>query len=689
MGIEDKLNLPIALNYMYICNLINRTCMECNILRYVLTILTALLAGGVCHSAGISGQDTVTRLRCVDVHALRDTLTGTPDKYSGGNVQKVNGRLLSSMQNTSLASFLSIHTPVFVKESGNGMLSTVSLRGTSSSHTVVDWDGLPINSLTMGQVDFSEIPLFFFDGITVVSGGESSLYGSGAIGGSISLRNYLPFSDTLSGQVQQTVGSYGSSFTGGKLNACSKRWMSSSSAFYGKSDNDFHFQIHDFDGTHSVLQRNAAYHNYGMFENLGYKIDNRQQLNLKLWHTYYYRDIQPSIQNNADTSKYEDISDRTTRFTLDYDRKGQYSLNSTVAYINDHQEYQRNVIATQDFILASWLKRDFYWRSLLNPMAITAGFHEQYIRPDVYSYRSGVDEWRSDFYVNSRTNIKKGLTLLCGLRQQLVTGEHIPFVYSVGASYTFYGEKHNYDNVKFHANISRNYKVPTLNDRYWGDLDNTYLKPEDGLNCEAGLNINFGLDPKDTLCVVGTVEPRLYKFLFAATIFHNDVSNWILWMPRGNVWKPINVDEVLAKGVELSVGQQFRPKHWYLFQTVSYTYSHTEVLKGFAEMRPFQGRQIALIPEHTFSLSLIGQYKGWGLVYGCSYSGERSTSDVYDVMPSYVVMNVSASYEFRLLRRGSLNLSFSVNNLCDTDYQTVPYKAMPGRNYGVTGIVKW
>ena len=79
MGIEAKLNLPIALNYMYICNLINRTCMGCNILRYVLTILTALLAGGVCHSAGISGQDTVTRLRCVDVHALRDTLTGTPD----------------------------------------------------------------------------------------------------------------------------------------------------------------------------------------------------------------------------------------------------------------------------------------------------------------------------------------------------------------------------------------------------------------------------------------------------------------------------------------------------------------------------------------------------------------------------------------------------------------------------------
>ena len=132
-----------------------------------------------------------------------------------------------------------------------------------------------------------------------MSGGESSLYGSGAIGGSISLRNYFALSDTLSGQVQQTVGSYGSSFTGGKLNACSKRWMSSSSAFYGKSDNDFHFQIHDFDGTHSVLQRNAAYHNYGMFENLGYKIDNRQQLNLKLWHTYYYRDIQPSIQKQC------------------------------------------------------------------------------------------------------------------------------------------------------------------------------------------------------------------------------------------------------------------------------------------------------------------------------------------------------------------------------------------------------
>ena len=70
---------------------------------------------------------------------------------------------------------------------GPGKLSTVSIRGTKSTHTLILLDGMRIGSATSGLAPIQDIPLSQIEKIEIVRGPASSLYGQDAIGGVIQI----------------------------------------------------------------------------------------------------------------------------------------------------------------------------------------------------------------------------------------------------------------------------------------------------------------------------------------------------------------------------------------------------------------------------------------------------------------------------------------------------------------------
>lgn len=77
---------------------------------------------------------------------------------------------------------------VEVTQSGGiGKQSSLFLRGTNSSHTLVLLDGVRINSATTGATEIDQLMLDQIERIEVVRGNVSSLYGSDAIGGVIQI----------------------------------------------------------------------------------------------------------------------------------------------------------------------------------------------------------------------------------------------------------------------------------------------------------------------------------------------------------------------------------------------------------------------------------------------------------------------------------------------------------------------
>ena len=225
-------------------------------LHFILLSILLALYSVVCLYAQ-PDSISVYQLGEAEVKGNRRIGTSDTERFSvGGNTYHTDSTSLSLLRHTSLTELVNTLTPVFVRESGNGMMSSVSLRGTASSHTVVTWNDIAINSLTMGQTDFNHLPVFFFDNVEVYPGGEGALYGNGSIGGTISLKTQTWNKEGVGIDFQQMFGSYTNTFSGGKLLFKRNKWSAKTALLYQYSKNDFKFRNDAVDGFPTQKQNN-------------------------------------------------------------------------------------------------------------------------------------------------------------------------------------------------------------------------------------------------------------------------------------------------------------------------------------------------------------------------------------------------------------------------------------------------
>ena len=118
----------------------------------------------------------------------------------GIHLDVINTETLAEGNGVDLGNLISSTSSLYVKS--YGALATPTFRGTSSSHTLVLWNGIAINSLANGLSDLSGIYCHNYKDIYIVRGGDASIFGSGAVGGSIHLntefdeKNEIIFSNT-------------------------------------------------------------------------------------------------------------------------------------------------------------------------------------------------------------------------------------------------------------------------------------------------------------------------------------------------------------------------------------------------------------------------------------------------------------------------------------------------------------
>jgi outer membrane cobalamin receptor len=107
---------------------------------------------------------------------------------SPSSVSVISAQQITDSGAIDVAQVINGQPGVVVNDYGpTGALKTVSLRGSTSSQVLVLLDGIRLNSSVNGEVDLSSVPMEIIDHIEIVRGGESSLYGSSAIGGVINI----------------------------------------------------------------------------------------------------------------------------------------------------------------------------------------------------------------------------------------------------------------------------------------------------------------------------------------------------------------------------------------------------------------------------------------------------------------------------------------------------------------------
>jgi iron complex outermembrane receptor protein len=227
------------------------------------------------------------------------------------------------------------------------------------------------------------------------------------------------------------------------------------------------------------------------------------------------------------------------------------------------------------------------------------------------------------------------------------------------------------------ANVSRNYHMPTMNDLYWEPGGNPDLKAEDGYSYESGL----------------TYKKQMKNINLNASVtgYYSHISNWILWQPDSlaSYWTPSNLKQVRSRGIESSAGISGKWQQFIFRLNTGYTLTDAENREKLYDGDKSVGKQLIYVPKHSANAMLYLQYKNWHLSGQYKYTGKRYTStDNSRYMPDFMLYDAEFGRKFKL---GSclLNAAIKVNNLLDTDYQSVAWYPMPGRIYNLKINFRW
>jgi len=582
---------------------------------------------------------------------------------TGSKIRKSDSLQLISLGQGTLSDYMRQNTTVYIREQGNKMLASVSFRGTGASHTGVFWHGINLNSLSLGTSDFNGYPLFLFDNIAVQYGGASSIHGSDAIGGSIHLGSTPHWIKGSKFHIRQDVGSFGNVFSGIKVNIGNSKWESKTSIFNRILKNNFTYGIKDRLGDpYEIEQENAEVHNYGLIQEFNRKIAHNGYLSMKGWYGKNDHQIQPLMVTSPDQVQTGDeIKDENLRLIGEYEHYFDNSiLSSSVAYVWDYQLFnQSDVIETKRLI--GNISDEI---SISNATILRAGANTQYIVPNVWSYAESLTEWRSDIFVSIDQSFNENWHINANVRKTFVPFTSSPIAPSLSASYVI---NKPLTDLTFRARAERSYRVPTFNDRYWGDQGRMDLSSENGYSMEIGHNIKQRF--------------RQSSIEFDVSGYYMIVDDWIAWKPAGNLWRPFNQKKVEATGIELNGNYTMSMHEWMLEIGGMYAYNRSILREGITDDDPAVGYQLPYTPRHRAILFANIIYKKYRFSINDNYTGQRYGIDVInEEVDHYLLTDIGLSKNFSIGKH-QISVEGQLLNVFDVEYQNVNRYAMPGRNY--------
>ncbi|NBC09242.1 MAG: TonB-dependent receptor plug domain-containing protein, partial [Bacteroidetes bacterium] len=233
---------------------------------------------------------------------LRSDFTGQPTtRWDSADISRYGAY--------SLPDLLERETGVFVKSYGLGSSATTSIRGGSAGHTAVTWNGLPLQSPMLGQLDFSLLPMLIVDQASLQRGGNTASWGSGAVGGTVGLRSKPLSYQGLEANAQTVLGSFGLWDQQMKVKYKSGRWGFNTRLFHREAQNDFSYTLANGGRRR---QSNAAFLQQGLLQEVYWQPHQKHQLSLYAWWQTTDRELPPTSTQNTSLATQQDSTLRTS-----------------------------------------------------------------------------------------------------------------------------------------------------------------------------------------------------------------------------------------------------------------------------------------------------------------------------------------------------------------------------------------
>ncbi len=613
------------------------------------------------------GNDTIVMLKSVEIMSEKHEL------FSGSaKRQSIDTVILKSNHHSDFASVLGSYTPVSVKSYGPGILSTTSLRGGSASHTAFIWNGFNLQSPMHAQNELSLIPVSFADEIQVHYGGGSTIWGTGAVGGAIIMNNKPDFSPG------QQFGYHSSATTNRDFhNSISTQWSNGTFAtsfrlFHHHAKNQYRYINSRLPDNPEEKQEHAGFEGWGLLQETHYKPNNNHIFNLRAWFQQYERNIPSALFQDGSPAQQDDDFLRLTAQWQGFFNN--IRIDVKTGYFEDYIHYNDNIFTDSESrsqMQTSEAGLRYYFPKQ-NTVSLT--FNHQYVSADVDDYMAKPSEHRYTLLASWRwKNKHENFITSLNFRQKFARAYDVEPTPCMGITYRPSGK------FAISANIGNNYRLPTLNDRYWSPGGNPDLKPESGWSQD----INFELSDFSLYGKTNDPDRSFDLDHISIALFHRKMKNWISWVPgSGGLWTPENILEVRSYGAEANKMVSYIYGDLNINTTIFYSWTRSIYEKTGLDTDASIGKQLIYTPEHRAGINAGFSTGPYRLYYNHSITGKRYTAgDNSRWLDPYHVADIYIAYERKIITTMKASFFIKIHNIWNQDYEVMQARPMPLRYF--------
>jgi vitamin B12 transporter len=532
---------------------------------------------------------------------------------------------------------------------GMGQSSSLFVRGTSSSHTLVLVDGVRLNQAGIsGSSDLSQIPISLVERIEYIRGPRSAVYGSDAIGGVVNIITTREKNGTTlgagigsngyqnyDGATQQKIGdnttitaagdyTYTRGIDVGALGSTGGQAQPDRDGFMSKSL--WLGAQHQFNEQWSGFTRAYGYDNRTGYD--GYYsgaatalLDTRK---------VYSRTYDTGLRYQSGIYATQLVA--SYNHTLDYNYDPKYGMYDPSATLDDSQQYNLQWGNTFQVLNGS-LSSGIDWQKLTTT-------------PGTDYLTDGYQQRNTGVYLTTQQKIDS-VTLEGAVRSDNNSqfGEH--------ATWQSSGAWEFVDGYRFIISYGTAYKAPDLGQLYSSYYGNPNLKPEESRQWEGGLE--------------GLTGPLNWRL----SVYRNQITDMIDF--DSNTYQYYNINKALIKGVEWTGS----------FDTGIFSHKITLEYLNARDAQTGEVLQRRAKQQANYQLDWKTYDYDWSLTYhylGKRYDTDYSTYQTVN-MGGVSLWDLAVSYPVT----SQLTVRGRIANLLDKDYETVYGYNTPGRQYFLSG----
>jgi outer membrane cobalamin receptor len=597
----------------------------------------------------------------------------TNSEAPGFKKSSIDTSFLKLNSHNSLAWLLSHYSGVSVKSYGMGGSASPSFRGTGAGHTQLAWNDININNPMLGQSDLSLIPAGLIDDIQICYGGASMPLNSGGIGGIINLETRPVWKKETLISFNPGIASFGQ-YTGLiKVRSGNSRFQSVTKGFFQSSENDFPY-LNTAISNEPVWQKrtNSQVTQKGFIQEL-YLRQPESVTSARIWYESADRNLPSSMLVQQPNLK-EAQSDESLRTMMNWDHFGGANKFSLTGALMMNRLNYTNSLASIDSRNDSrtLILKGAFERQIEEFTTLKVSLNEEsgYVRSNNYDENTTRNTLSMTASAERNSGGKFSSMLL--VREILDAGSFLIPDFSAGLQYRMLDGKEYY----LKANLSRNSKIPSMNDMFWVPGGNPDLKNEYAFTYE----LTYEMYQKIS-------SPLMLKY--DLSVYRNNIKDMIQWYPgEFSYWTAGNIKSVNTSGLESSFLLNYSADRFTAGLSANYAYTRATTADSNIPNDAAIGKQLIYVPFHQANSAIQINYRMLYSSWGLSATGKRYlTVDNSDYLPGYLLNNLITGYRLNL-KGTTFDLNFQVENIFNVNYQTIAYYPLPGRSYSLKLLVQ-